>query len=131
MKHSIAAILLALFCVLSVFALSGCSDADNSAVVGEWTPSTVSINGTTISYSELDTENRDFGFHFYADGNCKIKIGGIQNDGTYTFNETSLDVQYGGKSQKLSYEGGVLTLKLNYNNQTTSYMFTRVAEINE
>ena len=127
MTRSIAAILAAFFCVLFAPALSGCSNADNSAVVGEWTPSTVSINGTTISYSELDTENKDFGFHFYPDGNCKITIGGIQNDGTYTFNETSLDVHYGGKEQKLSYEGGVLTLKLSYNNQTTSYMFTKVA----
>lgn len=126
MTKSIAAILSVFICLLIASALSGCSESDNSAIVGEWTPSTVSINGTTIAYSELNTENRDFSLRFYDDGNCKITIGGIQNEGTYTFNETSVDIQYGGKEQKLSYEGGVLTLKLSYNNQTTSYMFTRV-----
>ena len=39
MTRSIAAILAAFFCVLFAPALSGCSNADNSAVVGEWTPS--------------------------------------------------------------------------------------------
>ena len=57
-----------------------------------------------------------------------VSIGGVQNDGTYTFNETSVDVQYGGKSQKLSFDAGILTLKLTYHNQTTSYMFTKVVK---
>ena len=119
--------ILALLCALSLL-LSGCTDDNNAEVVGEWAPSTVSIGGTTISYSELDTNGRDFGFHFFSDGKCKITIGGVQNDGTYTFNETSVDVQYGGKSQKLSFDAGILTLKLTYHNQTTSYMFTKVVK---
>ena len=53
-------------------------------------------------------------------------FGGVINDGTYTFHETSVDIQYGGKSQKLSYDHGILTLKLDYNDQTTAYMFTKV-----
>ena len=77
-----------LICVL-VFALAGCSSGDNSAIVGEWKPSTVSIGGTTISYSELDTEGRDFSFVFNASGSCDITIGGIENEGSYTFNETA------------------------------------------
>ena len=119
-------VLLMLVCALTALLMSGCSDDNNSAIVGEWAPSTVSIGGTTIAYSELNTENKGFGFHFYADGKCKIIIGGVTNDGTYTFNETSVDVQYAGKSQKLSYERGILTLKLSYHNETTSYMFTKV-----
>lgn len=116
-----------LICVL-LFALAGCSSENNSAIVGEWKPSTVSIGGTTISYSELDTNGRDFSFVFNASGSCDITIGGIENEGTYTFNETSVDINYGGKTQKLSYDRGILTLKFDYNGQTTAYMFTKVSQ---
>ena len=107
---------------------AGCSSGDNSEIVGEWTPSTVSIGGTTISYSDLETSGRDFSFRFYSSGKCKITIGGITNEGSFTFNETSVDVEYGGKTQKLSYDRGILTLKLDYNGKTTSYMFTKVTK---
>ena len=52
-------------------------------------------------------------------------IGGVSNEGSYTFNKTSVDIEYGGKSQKLAYDKGILTLSLNYNNEVTSYMFTK------
>lgn len=123
-----AAVLLVSVCVFASLSLTGCGNSENSAIVGEWTPATVSIHGTTISYSDLDTEGREFAIHFYPDGKCKMIIGGISNEGTYTFNETSVDIQYAGKSQRLSYDRGILTLKLDYNNQTTSYMFTKVAK---
>lgn len=119
---------LSLLCLLISLLLPGCGEENNSAIAGEWVPSTVSIGGTTISYSELDTKGRDFNFRFNPDGKCKIVIGGVQNDGTYTFNDTSVDIQYGGKSQKLSYDQGILTLKMTYNGQTTSYMFTKVTK---
>ncbi len=118
---------LSLFCLIISWLLAGCGEDKNAAIAGEWVPSTVSIGGTTISYSELDTKGRDFSFRFHPDGKCKIVIGGVQNDGTYTFNDTSVDIQYGGKSQKLSYDQGILTLKMTYNGQTTSYMFTKAA----
>lgn len=127
MKNTVV-MLLAFFCVFAALSLSGCSGGDNSAIVGEWTPSTVSIGGTTVSYSELDTSGKDFSFSFRKDGKCKIIIGGVSNEGSYTFNETSVDVEYGGKNQKLSYDNGILTLKLDYNNQTTAYMFTKVTK---
>ena len=37
-----------------------------------------------------------------------------------------MDVTYGGKSEKLGYENGVLTLCFNYNNEKTLYMFSKV-----
>ena len=114
-------------CLLLLHA-AGCSSEDNSEIVGEWTPSTVSNGGTTIAYSDLDTSGKDFSFTFYSGGKCKITIGGITNEGSFTFNETSVDVEYGGKTQKLSYDRGILTLKLDYNGNTTSYMFTKVTK---
>lgn len=123
-----AAILALVLLLLTAAVLTGCSNEDNSEIVGEWKPSTVSINGTTISYSDLDTKGKDFSFNFYPDGKCKIIIGGVSNDGSYAFHQTSVDIQYGGKSQKLSYDHGILTLKLDYNNQTTAYMFTKVSK---
>ena len=121
-----AAILAAVFILFTALTAAGCANESNSEIVGEWRPITVSINGTTISYSDLDTKDKEFSFTFYADGKCKIIIGGVIKDGTYTFHETSVDIQYGGKSQKLSYDHGILTLKLDYNDQTTAYMFTKV-----
>lgn len=123
-----AAILALVLLLLTAAVLTGCSNEDNSEIVGEWKPSTVSINGTTISYSDLDTKGKDFSFNFYPDGKCKIIIGGVSNDGSYAFHQTSVDIQYGGKSQKLSYDHGILTLKLDYNDQTTAYMFTKVSK---
>ena len=114
-------------CLLLLLA-AGCSSEDNSEIVGEWTPSTVLIGGTTIAYSDLDTSGKDFSFTFYSGGKCKITIGGITNEGSFTFNETSVDVEYGGKTQKLSYDRGILTLKLDYNGNATSYMFTKVTK---
>ncbi len=128
MKKS-AAILALVLLLLTAAVLTGCSNEDNSEIVGEWKPSTVSINGTTISYSDLDTKGKDFSFNFYPDGKCKIIIGGVSNDGSYAFHQTSVDIQYGGKSQKLSYDHGILTLKLDYNDQTTAYMFTKVSNV--
>ena len=121
-----AAVFLIAFYICTAALLAGCGGADTSDLIGEWKPSTVSINGTTISYSDLNTENKDFAINFYPDGKCKIIIGGISNEGRYTFHETSVDIQYGSKNQKLSYDHGILTLKLDYNGQTTAYMFTKV-----
>lgn len=124
LKHAAAIVLLCVF----VLALAGCSSEDNSAIVGEWKPSTVSIDGTTISYGDLQTKGRDFSIVFYANGKCRIKIAGVENEGSFSFNETSVDIEYGGKTQKLSYDQGILTLKFEYDGQTTSYMFSKVSK---
>ncbi len=125
MTRITTAALAALLVLIYALALAGCGEENGAEIVGEWTPSTVSIGGATIPYSELQTEGRDFSFRFYPDGRCKIVIGGVSNEGSYTFNKTSVDIEYGGKSQKLAYDKGILTLSLNYNNEVTSYMFTK------
>ena len=124
LKRMAATVLICVF----LLALAGCSSKDNSELVGEWKPSTVSIDGTTISYSELQTKGRDFSIEFYSSGKCRIKIAGIENEGSFSFNETSVDIEYGGKTQKLSYDQGILTLKFEYDGQTTSYMFSKVSK---
>lgn len=126
MRKKIAGVVVFIILISAAVMLSGCSDENNSEIVGEWTPSTVSIGGSTISYSELQTEDKEFVLKFYDDGKCSIVIGGISNEGTYTFNNTSVDIEYSGKTQKLAYDRGILTLSLNYNNEVTSYMFTKV-----
>ncbi len=125
MGKRIAAVPL-IFLLLGIL-LSGCDGDNNSAIVGEWVPSTVSIGGTTIAYSELNTEGQSFQLRFFDNGKCEITLGGVKNDGTYTFNDTAVDIKYGGKTQKLSYDQGILTLKMDYNGQPTSYMFTKTA----
>ena len=120
------AVLLTVLCLFAALALAGCGESNNSPIVGEWKPSTVSIGGTTISYSDLETKDKEFAFEFYDNGKCRIIIGGVTNEGTYVFNETSVDIEYGGKTQKLNYDKGILTLKLDYHNRTTAYMFTKV-----
>ena len=124
MKITVSALILLVFGMLVV--LSGCSSDKHSVIVGTWEATKANINGETIQFSELDTENKDFRFIFNNNGSCKAIIAGVPNEGTYTFNETSVDILYGGKSEKLLYDEGVLTLNFYYNNEKTSYMFTKV-----
>lgn len=129
MKRSISAIILiALFTAL--FTLAGCGENKNSAIVGEWIPATATINGETVQFSELNADVDSFGFVFKDNGSCEITIAGTKNNGTYTFNETSVDIDYGGKSEKLLYSDGMLTMNFNYNNETTSFMFTKKTDAN-
>ena len=41
-----------------------------------------------------------------------------------------MDIDYGGKSEKLLYSDGMLTMNFNYNNETTSFMFTKKTDAN-
>ena len=107
------AVLLTVLCLFAALALAGCGESNNSPIVGEWKPSTVSIGGTTISYSDLETKDKEFAFEFYDNGKCRIIIGGVTNEGTYV---------------KLNYDKGILTLKLDYHDRTTAYMFTKVTK---
>ena len=124
MKITFSTLILLVFGVLVV--LSGCSSDNNSVIVGTWEATKANINGETIQFTELETDNKDFRFIFNSNGSCKAIIAGVPNEGTYTFNETSVDILYGGKSEKLLYDEGVLTLNFYYNNEKTSYMFTKI-----
>ena len=124
MKKSVCAVLMiALFAAM--LTLAGCGENKNSEIVGEWVPATATINGETVQFGDLDVESDKFGFVFKENGSCEITIAGTKNNGTYTFNETSVDIDYGGKSEKLLYSDGMLTMNFNYNNETTSFMFTK------
>ena len=129
MKKTVSAILIiAIFAAL--FTLAGCGENKNSEIVGEWIPATATINGETVQFADLDVEADNFGFVFKDNGSCEITIAGTKNNGTYTFNETSVDIDYGGKSEKLLYSDGMLTMNFNYNNETTSFMFTKKTDSN-
>ncbi|MEE1016482.1 hypothetical protein [Ruminococcus sp. JL13D9] len=130
-KTACSAALLTLCLVFGLMLFSGCGDnAQNNEIVGKWVPATATINGETVQFGELNTDSDKFGFVFESNGSCEITIAGTKNSGTYTFNETSVDVEYGGKSEKLRYSDGMLTLNFNYNNETTSFVFTKATETN-
>ena len=124
MFSRICAFLMALTCVLVL--LAGCGDNKNAPIVGRWQATKVKLNGETISFAELDCSDKEFSFNFKEDGSCHAVLAGVANEGKYIFNNTSVDIVYGGKTEKLSYDSGVLTLCINYNNEKTQYLFTRV-----
>ncbi len=124
MFSRICAFLTALTCVLVL--LAGCGDGKNAPIVGRWQATKVKLNGETISFAELDCSDKEFSFNFKEDGSCRAVLAGVANEGKYTFNNTSVDIVYGGKTEKLSYDSSVLTLCFNYNNEKTQYLFTRV-----
>ena len=118
----------ALMIMLTLLFASGCGENKNSEIVGEWVPATANINGETIKFSELNTDNNNFGFVFEENGSCEVTIAGTKNSGSYVFNDTSVDIEYGGKTERLAYSDGMLTLYFNYNNESTSFMFTKKTE---
>ena len=79
-------------------------------MIGAWVKSKKDLAKVTALYKEND------GIH--VEGNV------------FAGNETSVDVEYGGKSEKLRYSDGMLTLNFNYNNETTSFVFTKATETN-
>lgn len=118
----------ALMIMLTLLFASGCGENKNSEIVGEWVPATANINGETIKFSELNTDSNNFGFVFEENGSCEVTIAGTKNSGSYVFNDTSVDIEYGGKTERLAYTDGMLTLYFNYNNESTSFMFTKKTE---
>ena len=118
----------ALMIMLTLLFASGCGENKNSEIVGEWVPATANINGETIKFSELNTDSNNFGFVFEENGSCEVTIAGTKNSGSYVFNDTSVDIEYGGKTERLAYSDGMLTLYFNYNNESTSFMFTKKTE---
>ena len=124
MKKTLSIIMI-IAVITALFTLAGCGENKNSAIVGEWIPASATINGETVQFAELDVDVDKFGFVFNDNGSCEITIAGTKNNGTYSYNETSVDIDYGGKSEKLIYSDGMLTMNFNYNNETTSFMFTK------
>lgn len=111
--------------ILSMCVFVGCSDNKNSEIVGKWIPTTASLNGETVQYSYLGLEDDYFGFTFDSNGKCTATLTGITGEGTYIFNDTSVDVTINNEVQKLDYSNGTLTLTLNYNNDTTTFSFIK------
>ena len=124
MSTRVCAFLVTLSCLLLL--LAGCGENKNAPIIGKWEATKVNLNGETISFSELGATDKEFSFEFKEDGTCRAVLAGVPNEGTYSFNTTSVDISYGGKNEKLSYDSGVLTLCFNYNNEKTQYMFTKV-----
>lgn len=119
----IAVLLTAAFILITFFA--GCGENADSEIVGKWTPSTVTLNGEKITYKTLNLKDDEFEFNFTNDGKCNATLAGINRSGTYTFNGTSVDVNFGNETQKLNYHNGNLTLTLNYDNNTTMFTFIK------
>lgn len=117
------ALIISAFVILTLFV--GCGKNTDSEIVGKWTPSTVTLNGQKITYKTLDLKEDDFEFNFTNDGKCTATLAGIDSNGTYTFNGTSVDVNFGNETQKLDYQNGNLTLAFNYDNALTMFTFIK------
>lgn len=116
-----------LICVLSaIIILSGCGANENTEIVGDWVPTTATLNGSTIKYDELGIEQDKFGFTFTDNGKCIATLAGVTDESSYTFNGTSVDIEINGEKYKLNYDNGNLTLSLNYGGENTSFTFTKV-----
>lgn len=116
-----------LFCALFlIILLTACGDENNSEITGEWIPTTATLDGTTVQYSSLGIDDDQFFFTFSADGKCTASLAGIVGEGTYIFNDTSVDIEINNEVQKLTYENGTLTLTLDYENNPMSLTFTKV-----
>ena len=68
---------LLLLCVIVMLCAAGCSDDNNSEIVGKWVPSTVSLGSSTVSYSDIVKEGKEFSMTFERNGKCKLILGGI------------------------------------------------------
>ncbi|MEE0913065.1 MAG: hypothetical protein U0L76_00565 [Ruminococcus sp.] len=116
-----------IICVLlAVFAFSGCGENKNSQLVGEWVPSTACINGETVKYEELELEENKFSLVFEENGNCRLTLAGVTHETTYTFNDTSVDIELNGESHKLTYENSTLTFTFDYGTEVTTFTFKKV-----
>ncbi len=116
-------------CICTSTVLCGCGEDKNEKIVGDWIPTTATIGGKTIQYTELDNEKSKFNLSFSSDGRCTAVLAGIENEGTYEFNTTSVDMVLDGYDErKLKYEGGKLILTFDYGKDTTSITFSKSQE---
>ena len=116
-------LVLCVFVFASIFC--GCGSNGNTEIIGKWVPTTAKTDGETISYSELGIDEDQFGLDFKDSSNCTVTLAGISSDSAYTFNGTSVDLTVNGTAYKLSYDSGVLTMVLNYDNNRIEFSFTK------
>lgn len=120
--------ILLLIVTLLMFTLVGCGDNENNKViVGKWIPTSAVLKGESVKYSELDLADGYFQFEFFANGSCSATIAGIEYDGSYTFNETSVVATLNGVEERLVYEKLQETLTYNFDN-TNSFTFIKETE---
>lgn len=117
--------LLSFCCMLSGLLLLNCINQKNDILVGDWSPTTVEIQGKTMKYSDLGVNNSLFDLYFTQDGRCSVTIGGIENNGIYFLNKSSVDIELNDKNQKLCFQKRTLTMSLNYGNADTLITFVR------
>lgn len=123
MKVRVMCLVLCVFVFASIFC--GCGNNGNTEIIGKWVPTTAKTDGETISYSELGIDEDQFGLDFKDSSNCTVTLAGISCDSAYTFNGTSVDLTVNGTAYKLSYDSGVLTMVLNYDNNRIEFSFTK------
>ncbi len=128
MIKKFVAILMCSLCILAVFV--GCGNNKNAEIVGEWLPTTATINGETIKYSELGIEENHFSLTFTQDGKCTAILAGITSESDFTFNGTSVDIELNGTQHKLEYNAGTLKWTLNYGEDNTSFTFAKATKEN-
>lgn len=105
--------------------LVGCGNDENSEIVGDWVPSTATINGTTVQYSSLGLDDDQFFLSFDSNDKCTVILTGITHSCTYTYNGTSIDIIINNEEHKLGYEAGIITYSLNYENNPMQICFTK------
>ena len=116
----------ALCCVLIMLVIfTGCGENTNTEIVGKWVPTTATLNGETVKYSELGIDESQFCFVFESNGKCTATLAGISGNGTYTYHNTSVDVEINNDTKKLDYDGSTLTLNLDYDGNSTSIAFIK------
>ena len=110
MKVRVMCLVLCVFVFASIFC--GCGSNGNTEIIGKWVPTTA-----------IDEDQ--FGLDFKDSSNCTVTLAGISCDSAYTFNGTSVDLTVNGTAYKLSYDSGVLTMVLNYDNNRIEFSFTK------
>ena len=123
MKVKVMYLVLCALIFASIFC--GCGSNENAEIIGKWVPTTAKTNGETISYNELGVDEDQFGLNFKDSSNCTVTLAGISCDSTYTFNGTSVDLTVNGTAYKLSYDSGVLTMVLDYDNDRIEFSFSK------
>ena len=96
--------LLSVCIMLSGILLINCANKKNDILVGDWSPTTVEIQGKTMKNSDLGVNNSLFDLYFTKDGRCSVTIGGIETDGIYFLNKSSVDIELNDKNQKLCWK---------------------------
>lgn len=116
---------LVLVIMTAAFVLTGCGDNANAEIAGKWIPTAANLNGENVRYSDLNLEDGYFSLEFSESGTCKATIAGVEGEGKYTFNNSSVDVRIDSEEYKIDYSNNTLTLTLNYGSNKSSFSFVK------